>query len=258
VVVQCTTLAESVIESELFGHTRGAFTGAIQDSIGKLEVAEGGTLFLDEIGDISLHAQAKLLRFLQDKVFLRVGGTKEITVNTRVIAATNKKLEEAVSQGEFREDLYYRLNMFECTIAPLRYRKEDLPVLIQRLLEETQDLKKTAGQIPSGVMQLLLSYHWPGNIRQLRNVIERLLILSQGRDMLESDLPESIHRPSTAASTVSGTVAEKRERLCSLQELEREHIQLVLSRETNLEKAAEILGITSVTLWRKRKEYGLQ
>jgi NtrC-family two-component system response regulator AlgB len=251
VVVQCTSLTESLLESELFGHVKGAFTGAAADAPGKLEMAEGGTLFLDEIGDISLSGQAKLLRFLQDKVFERVGGTKEISVNTRIIAATNRNLEEAVAHGQFREDLYYRLGVFECKLVPLRFRKEDLPVLIVRILEELAERsKQPQPEIPKAVMRTLLAYTWPGNIRQLRNVIERLVMLAGGRAVTENDLPESLLRPTVAA--LPG------ERLPTLEEVERNHIELVLSRESSLEKAAEVLGITTVTLWRKRKEYGLQ
>ncbi len=253
VTVQCTTLAESILESELFGHVRGAFTGALHDTSGKLEQADGGTLFLDEIGDISLAGQMKLLRFLQDRVFQRVGGHDDISVDTRIIAATNKKLDEAVKNGTFREDLYFRLNVLECTLVPLRHRREDAPVMIHRIYRELRSKigETSPATIPENVMRRLLEYSWPGNIRELRNVLERLLMLSAGRDIQESDLPDSILNRRISGKTDEGPII-------SLEELERHHIERALSQESNLEKVAKSLGITTVTLWRKRKEYGLQ
>lgn len=247
VTIQCTSLAESLLESELFGHVKGAFTGASTDKKGKLELADHGTLFLDEIGDLPPLGQSKLLRFLQEKVFEKVGGNEEISVDTRIITATNKNLEEAVKEGRFRDDLYYRLNILECTLVPLRFRREDIPVLIQRLLE---DIAKTPVKLPDEVMKVLLTYHWPGNVRELRNVLERMIMLSNGRDPSLTDLPGSllqapVHYHDSATP------------LLSLEDVEREYIQRVLAVEHNLEKAAQILGITTVTLWRKRKQYGL-
>ncbi|MGZ3711000.1 MAG: sigma-54-dependent transcriptional regulator [Bdellovibrionota bacterium] len=253
-VVNCTTLAETLLESELFGHAKGAFTGATQDHMGKLEAANHGTVLIDEVGDLSLNGQARLLRFLQEKVIERVGSNTPITLDVRVIAATNKNLEEAVKEKKFREDLYYRLNMFECSLVPLRFRKEDLPVLIERFFQE---LLVTSGisekkTIPDSVQKLLLGYSWPGNVRELRNVLERIVLLAKDREIRTDDLPDSIRegqRPKRS-SGIEGP-------LKTLGELERENIERVLSVETNLEKAAQILGITTVTLWRKRKEYGL-
>lgn len=254
VVVNCTSLAESLMEAELFGHVKGAFTGAIQNRTGKLEEANGGTLFLDEIGDLPLSGQAKLLRFLQEKVIERVGSNKAIEIDARVIAATNKNLVEAVKSGQFREDLYYRLNVFECNIVALRFRKEDLPVLIEKFLREFSSSahhEKTLALTPE-LNQKLLDYSWPGNIRELRNVIERLVFLASSNGALRSeDLPESIQRAGMATSVASETS------LKSLEEVERDHIAKILAVENNMEKAAHILGITTVTLWRKRKEYGL-
>jgi NtrC-family two-component system response regulator AlgB len=250
VTVYCTTLAETLLESELFGHAKGSFTGATQDKAGKLEAADGGTLFLDEVGELSPNGQTKLLHFLQDRVFQRVGESREIEVDTRVIAATNKNLPEAVAAGKFREDLYYRLNVLECILPPLRHRREDLPVLIERIVEEIARERRVSATLPDPVTKALLAYHWPGNIRELRNVIERILMLSQGREPQLADLPESVLRPAAAPAPASGE-------LLSLEELEKRHIALVLSKTDNLEKAAEILGITTVTLWRKRKELGL-
>lgn len=252
VTVYCTTLSESLLESELFGHAKGSFTGAIQDKIGKLELANGGTLFLDEIGELSLHGQTKLLRFLQERVFERIGSNKEVSVNARIVAATNKNLTEAVSQGKFREDLYYRLNILECEVPPLRQRREDLPILIERIAFDVgASINADYFQVTNGpIREALLSYRWPGNIRELRNVIERLAMLSKGREMQLSDLPEALLKP--RATIKSDT------QLVSLDELEKRHVREVLAKSDNLEQAAEILGITTVTLWRKRKEYGIQ
>jgi NtrC-family two-component system response regulator AlgB len=252
VTVNCTTLSENLIESELFGHVKGAFTGAVSDHVGKLEYANHGTLFIDEVGELSPNGQTKLLRFLQEKVIERVGGNKSITLDVRVIAATNRNLEEAVKDGSFREDLYYRLNMFECSLVPIRYRKEDLPVLIQRFLKEflvksgTNSLK----EIPKNVLDPLLKYNWPGNIRELKNTIERIVLLSSGREFSLDDLPDAVLK-GDSKPTSQETVYR------SLDDVEREHIARVLSVENNQERAAEILGITTVTLWRKRKQFGL-
>lgn len=252
VVVNCTSLAESLLESEIFGHVKGAFTGAIQDKPGKFELAHHGTLFLDEIGDLSLGAQAKLLRFLQEKVIERVGSNQTVSVDARVIAATNKNLEEAVAEGRFREDLYYRLNIFECTLVPLRHRKEDLPVFIQRFAQEFSDASHLdrVPSLPTSVLEVLNKYDWPGNVREIRNVMERLILLSVGREIQVADLPEKIIRARTAPPG-------KNEPLVTLEEASKRHIEHVLALEPNLDKAAEILGITKVTLWRRRKEYGL-
>ncbi len=253
ITVYCTTLTESLLESELFGHVKGSFTGATQDKKGKFELAHEGTLFLDEIGDLSPNAQAKLLRFLQDKVFEPVGSNGEMRVNTRVIAATNKDLSEAVKQGKFREDLYYRLNIFESTLAALRFRMEDLPVFIEKFLNEFQKrgILTTKPEISGEVLEAFKNYSWPGNIRELQNVLERLVILSSHREIRLEDLPDSLIHPKKQIRSDS-------KEMIPLEELARNHIEHVLSREKNLEKAAEILGITPVTLWRKRKEYGLE
>lgn len=255
VTVYCTTLTESVLESELFGYVRGAFTGANQDKAGKLEQADGGTLFLDEIGDLSPNAQAKLLRFLQEKVIERVGGIETIKINARVITATNKNLQVAVEEGKFREDLFYRLNMLDCHIVPLRHRRDDIPVLISRFLRDaslSQGLHSII-DIPKEVYDKLVAHNWNGNVRELKNTIERLVILSLGRQIDISDLPKSIMHPKEATSTLPLNARE----LKPLEEVEREYIASVLLVESNFEKAAAILGITPVTLWRKRKQYGL-
>jgi DNA-binding NtrC family response regulator len=251
VTVQCTSLAESLLESELFGHRKGAFTGAISDKKGKLELADGGTLFLDEIGDLPLAGQSKLLRFLQEKVFERVGSNDEISVDTRIIVATNKNLEEAVTQGKFRDDLYYRLNILESVLTPLRFRREDLPVLVQRLWQETLSKRlASVERLSDSFVKVLVNYSWPGNLRELGNALERVAMLAEGREPQLSDLPEAVCRKPEGRARANGPVI-------SLEELERDHIRYALSVETNLERVAEMLGITTVTLWRKRKEYGL-
>ena len=254
-VVNCTTLAESLLESELFGHAKGAFTGASQEHVGKLEAANHGTVLIDEVGDLSLSGQTKLLRFLQEKVIERVGSNRPVELDVRVIAATNRNLEVAVTEGKFREDLYYRLNIFECALVPLRHRKQDLPVLIHRFHREMSIVSGNSevAPIPDLVSKFLLNYPWPGNIRELRNVMERLVLLSQGREIRTDDLPDSIREGSKRK--IAGGAGEP---LQSLEAVEREHVERVLSLEPNLEKAAHILGITTVTLWRKRKEYGLK
>jgi len=253
VTVQCTSLAESLLESELFGHVKGAFTGAIQDKKGKLEVAGGGTLFLDEIGDLPPTGQAKLLRFLQDRVFERVGGTEEVRVDVRIIAATNKHLEEAVRVGSFREDLYYRLNILETTLLPLRYRKEDIPIYVQRFLREIFGVGEPR-PVPATILKVLLAYSWPGNIRELRNSIERLVMLSRGREMTVNDLPEAVQGRDSRRSDGDPVSPPIR----SLEDVERDHIKRALELEDNLERVAHALGITPVTLWRKRKQFGLK
>jgi DNA-binding NtrC family response regulator len=251
VVVNCTTIAESLLESELFGHVKGAFTGAIQDHLGKFELANHGTVFIDEVSDLSLNGQTRLLRFLQEKVVERVGSNKSIPLDVRVVAATNRNLEDAVKEGKFREDLYFRLNIFECPLVPLRYRKDDLPVLIQRFLKEFSVRANLVSvkKAPEGVMKKLSDYSWPGNVRELRNVIERLILLSGDREMSVEDLPESVKK--------AETVQEPKSELRTIEDVEREHIGKILQHEQNQEKAAKILGITTVTLWRKRKQYGL-
>jgi DNA-binding NtrC family response regulator len=252
VVVNCTTIAESLLESELFGHVKGAFTGAIQDHLGKFELAHHGTVFIDEVSDLSLNGQTRLLRFLQEKVVERVGSNKSIPLDVRVIAATNRNLEEAVKEGKFREDLYFRLNIFECQLVPLRYRKDDLPVLIQRFVKEfsIRAQHATIKKIADPVMKKILDYSWPGNVRELRNVIERLILLAGDREMSLEDLPESVKKSGSQSRQVS-------EELRTIENVEREHIEKILEHEQNQEKAAKILGITTVTLWRKRKQYGL-
>ena len=265
VEVTCTTLAESLFESEVFGHVRGAFTGAVRDRAGKFESADGGTLFLDEIGELSLSSQAKLLRFLEDRVIERVGDNKPLRLNVRVLAATNRDLAVMVREGRFREDLYYRLNVFECRIPPLRERRGDIEPLARRLLlraveygEKGQAGERKPPVLSEPVREALLAHDWPGNTRELRNVMDRLALLAAGREATPADLPPAF-LPSAdgAPETEAADFGVGHGRILTLRELEERHIRRVLGLGVSLERAAELLGVTGVTLWRKRKELGL-
>lgn len=251
--VTCTALAESLFESEVFGHVRGAFTGAVRDHAGKFELAEGGTLLLDEIGELSSAAQAKLLRFLEDRVVERVGDNKPVRLDVRILAATNKDLGQLCREGRFREDLYYRLNVFECVVPPLRERPEDILVLAVRFFRAAalRHGGEAPVNMPAPFVHALLAHPWPGNVRELRNVMERAALLALGREPGLADLPLSVQALGSEQHLVSQA------RVVTLRELEEAHIRRVLAMEPNQARAAEILGITTVTLWRKRKEMGL-
>jgi NtrC-family two-component system response regulator AlgB len=250
VTVNCPTLSEELLASELFGHTRGAFTGAVSEQVGRVESAQGGTLFLDEIVEISIALQAKLLRFLQDKEFERIGETKTRRADVRVIAATNRNLEADVKAGRFREDLFFRLNVIELTMPPLRERPEDILALARHFAaffaKASNQPTKT---LSSSAEEALLSYGWPGNIRELRNTIERATIL----------WPAQVLEPAAFSNRV--TEHHTGPRLggpFTLEEIEREHIQRVIAAAPTLDEAARILGIEPSTLWRKRKKQGEQ
>lgn len=251
VLVNCTTLSDQLLESELFGHMRGAFTGAVKDKPGRLEAAGGGAVFLDEIGDLSPALQTKLLRFLQERRFERVGGTQTIEVDARVIAASNRDLEQQVAAGYFREDLFYRLNVFSLRPPALRERAEDVTLLIERFLAAAALRNRRPGlKLASEAMEALGRYHWPDNLRELRNAIERAAVMSRSDVIAREDLPDRVLRPPSEPRvhpTTAGT----------LEDLEREHIRSVLAESVTLEEAAETLGISPTTLWRKRKRYGI-
>jgi len=199
--INCVGLSKELLESELFGHERGAFTGAHQLKRGKMELANRGTVFLDEVGDISQELQAKLLRFLQEREFERVGGTKPISVDIRIIAATNSDLEASVTTGHFREDLFHRLNVVPITLPPLRERKEDIPALSQYFLQKySVETRKHFNEITKEAQEILLAYDWPGNVRELANVIERSIVLGQGPKITVEELPERIASRETEAS----------------------------------------------------------
>ena len=247
VEVACTTLSEHLLESELFGHVRGSFTGAFKDKPGRLEAADGGTVFLDEIGDLPLALQVKLLRFLQEKTFERVGGAETIEINARIIAATNQNLEQFVRDKRFREDLYYRLNVIEIRVPPLRDRSGEIIPLAEYYIERSaQSHHRTALKLSDEARAALSGYSWPGNIRELKNLIERAVVLSRGDTITLSDLPDKVL--ATSRREDSGL---------TLEEIERRHIQLVLEQAVTLEEAADMLGINVATLWRKRRRYGL-
>jgi two-component system, NtrC family, response regulator AlgB len=252
VVVNCTTLSEQLLESELFGHVRGAFTGAMKDKPGRLEAADGGTVFLDEIADLSASLQTKLLRFLQEQSFERVGGNRTIQVDARIIAASNRNLEAEVKAHRLREDLYYRINVITLRVLPLRERREDIIPLAQWILRGASLRNRRAPmKLSPEAEQALKSYHWPGNVRELRNVLERAVVLSRSDAIGVNDLPDSVFR---ATSDVFPAL----ESAASLEEVEREHIARVLAQSATLEEAAAALGINVTTLWRKRKRYRIE
>jgi NtrC-family two-component system response regulator AlgB len=247
VQVACTTLSEHLLESELFGHVRGSFTGAIKDKPGRLEAAEGGTVLLDEIGDLTPVVQSKLLRFLQERTFERVGGAQTIKVDARIIAATNQNLEQLVKEKRFREDLYYRLNVIELTVPALRDRPGEALKLAEHFTSQAALLHhKKVQSLEPEARDALASYSWPGNIRELRNVMQRAVILSRGETITLSDLPDKIL--ATPGKIDHGL---------TLEQMERKHIEVVLEQAVTLEEAAEMLGINVATLWRKRRRYGL-
>jgi DNA-binding NtrC family response regulator len=250
--LHCAALTESLLESELFGHEKGAFTGAIARKRGRFELAHLGTLFLDEIGEINQNVQIKLLRVLEEKKFERVGGEDTVEVDVRLIAATNRDLKEAITRGAFREDLYYRLNVVNIHIPPLRDRKEDIPLLAAAFLKEfVQENGKPIEGIDAKARLALYNYSWPGNVRQLRNSIESAVVLSKGTTITLDDLPPNL-RGDTGSDSLRLPVG------ASLADVEREVIRSTLAREGgNKSRTAEILGIGRKTLHRKIEEYGL-
>jgi NtrC-family two-component system response regulator AlgB len=252
VTISCTTLAEHLLESELFGHVKGAFTGAWKDKPGRLEAAHGGTVFLDEVGDLPPELQAKLLRFLEEHRFERVGGAETIEVDARVVAATNHDLEAAVRAGRFREDLFFRMNVVAVTLPPLRERVADLPTLTDHLQTSlaARHRRGTLRLAPEA-RAVLAAYRWPGNVRELVNVLERAIVLSREDTIRADDLPDRLLAPPPAAAGTAPTAL-------SLEELERRHIEQVLAESATLEDAAARLGINPTTLWRKRKRYGIE
>jgi DNA-binding NtrC family response regulator len=250
--LHCAALTESLLESELFGHEKGAFTGAIARKRGRFELAHLGTLFLDEIGEINQNVQIKLLRVLEEKKFERVGGEETVEVDVRLIAATNRDLKEAIANGSFREDLYYRLNVVNIHIPPLRERKEDIPLLVAAFLKEfSQENTRQIDGIDAKARLALYNYSWPGNVRQLRNSIESAVVLCKAATITLDDLPPNIRGESGADSLRLPVGA-------SLAEVEKEVIRSTLAREGgNKSRTAEILGIGRKTLHRKIEEYGL-
>jgi formate hydrogenlyase transcriptional activator len=254
--VNCATLPANLIESELFGHERGAFTGAMERKIGRFELADGGTIFLDEIGELPVELQAKLLRVLQEGEFERLGNPKTMKVNVRIIAATNRNLQKAIEEKEFREDLYYRLNVFPIITPPLRERKEDIPLLIKHFIKKYEGkMGKKINDVQEEVTDALVAYDWPGNIRELENLIERALILTQGNTLTYGDWVPIIKEKEQTTQAVGSAVAKK------LEVLEKEHIIATLlstNWKVSGEKgAAKILGLNATTLEARMKKLGI-
>ena len=250
VSINCAALTETLLESELFGHVRGAFTGAVRDKAGLFEVAGSGTIFLDEIGEIAPTVQAKLLRALQEREIRRVGAERSIRVHARVVAATNRDLRAAVDAGTFREDLYFRLGAFVITVPPLRDRREDIPPLVHNfLVRAASRMKKDVSSVSADAMTALMNYRWPGNVRELEHAVERAVILANNPNIRVRDLPPEVtqkSRPRAGDDTLD------------LQEQERVMIERALERfGGNRRKAAEALNISTVTLWRRMKQFGI-
>jgi len=248
VTVNCGALPEGILESELFGHERGAFTGAQYRRKGKIELADGGTLFLDEVGNISMKTQMDLLRVLETKQFTRVGGNEIIKVDFRVICATNKDLEKAIADGTFREDLYYRLNVFTIVVPPLRERKSDIPLMANYFVKKyARAMGKQITAVSSEAMDVLVRYDWPGNVRELENAIERAMVVGAPPCISPESLPFQL--------------VEKKKKVAggSLASMEKEHIhETLLGNSWNISRSADILGIDRVTLYNKIAKYGLQ
>ncbi len=242
--VNCAALPENLLESEIFGHVKGAFTGAFKDREGRFELADGGTVFLDEIGEIPQSSQVKLLRFLQDREFERLGENVTRKVDVRVIAATNRKLSESLAEGNFRDDLYYRLNAVRLNLPALRDRPEDILLLVTHFLRKLSP-QREIGLSPDA-LKILAAYRWPGNVRELENVMERAVLLARQGTI------EPVHLPAEFQEPDKNSMA-----LGSLEMIERQHIQKVLRTARDLDDAAKILEIDPATLWRKRKKYGL-
>lgn len=256
IAVNCQALSENLLESELFGHEKGSFTGALDKRIGRFEEASGGTLFLDEIGEIPVSTQVKLLRAIETKSIERIGRNKPISIDIRIISATNRDIENAIAEGSFRKDLFYRINTIMIDIPPLRERKEDLPMLIDFFLEKSKvEQKKRIDKIEDGVMDFLLTYDYPGNIRELKNIIERLVVLSQDGFISVGDLPKYKKSPSIETCSNDEIVPLRNYR----KGIEAEYIGMVIEKcNGNLSEAARCLNITRRQLFNKVVEYNLK
>lgn len=249
VTLNCATLSEELLASELFGHVKGAFTGAISDKVGKVELADKGTLFIDEIGELPLSLQSSLLHFLQYHEFERVGDPKPKKVDVRVIVASNRNLDSMIEEGLFREDLFFRLSVVELHIPPLRERKEDILLLVEHFLDKFSLINGKGGlRFDQSSLQAMMSYRWPGNVRELMNVIERCVILAEEKTISANLLPRRILEEKKDENFHLGM---------TLAEVEKDYIQRVLQEASSQQEAAEILGIDPATLWRKRKKYGI-
>jgi NtrC-family two-component system response regulator AlgB len=248
--IACPTLSPQLLESELFGHAKGAFTGAVVDNPGRIASSDGGTLFLDEIGDLPVNLQPKLLRFVQDREYERVGEARTRRANVRIVAATNIDLEDAVRAGRFREDLLYRIKVVQLDLPPLRERPEDIMPLAEGFLSELRREKNVSGFSPAATAAIR-GYPWPGNIRELRNVVERALILCRG------ELIGVEHLPGNVSTTPPSDQDVRPGDFVPLDKLEELHIRRVLAQARSLDEAAKVLGVDVATLWRRRKKYGI-
>jgi len=256
VPVDCGSLVPTLIESELFGYVKGAFTGAVQSKEGLLALAQGGTVFLDEVGELPVDLQAKLLRALQEKEIRPVGSTKQVPINVRILAATNRDLEKAVAQGEFRRDLYFRLNVLSLRIPPLRERCEDIPLLAQTFLERVSRVSGSKHELSDDAMNALLAYDWPGNVRELENCVERCCAMNSGPMIGTADLPASIPA-SVKAVSGQGSNGEPDRKIAPIFNLEKQAILAAIAQlHGDKLRAAKLLGIGKTTLYRKLKEYG--
>jgi len=261
IAVNCSAIVETLLESELFGHEKGSFTGAISRKQGKFELARYGTVFLDEISEMSLNLQAKLLRVLQEMEFERVGGKDRVRVNARIIAATNKDLKTMVKENKFRDDLYYRLNIVSVRLPPLRERREDIGPLVDYLLAKiNKDLHKRVIGVSDEMMNIFMRYSWPGNIRELENLLVRALVVAKGQVLVRSDFPELMNEgleKENPEKEVGGI--EKSGQPLTLDEVEEQHIRNVLKRNSTLNKGeiCDILGISRPTFERKLEKYGI-
>ena len=253
VAVNCAAIPSELLESELFGHEKGSFTGAVATKMGKFELATGGSLFLDEVGSMRLDLQAKILRALQEREIERVGGTRTIKIDVRVIAATNRELKKAVEEGTFREDLYYRLNVVPITLPDLKDRQEDIPLLANHFVQKfSQESNPNIREISKEAMAILLSHSWPGNVRELENVIERAVTLGRGPAILPADLPPHL---AGGADPLERALAKE----ATLEDLERDYIGVILRRTKGHQiRASSILGIDRRTLYRKIRRYNIK
>lgn len=246
VAVNCSAIPENLFESEMFGHIKGAFTNALKDRIGRVELADSGTLFLDEVADIPKSMQVKLLRFLQNMEYERVGESITRKVDIRIIAATNKKVEEELKSGNLREDFYYRIAGITINLPPLRERKEDIPLLLNYFIKKYSPEKEY--KVEDSVIKFLVEYDWPGNIREFENVVKRLLIFTKDNLIRQNYLPIEI---------LNFNPTKSQPRILTIEELEKQHIKEILKIASSLKEAAQILGISETTLWRKKKLYNL-
>ena len=254
VAFNCGSFTDELMANELFGHEKGAFTGAVQEKKGLLETADGGTVFLDEIGDMPMSMQVKLLRVIQEKELLRVGGVEPLPVDVRFIAATHRDLQQDVQAGNFRQDLYYRLNVIALRLPPLIERIDDIPLLVNHFLaQKSRAMKKSIDAVEPEAMDLLCRYSWPGNVRELENIMERAVALENGPIIRVADLPDYIH------NLTIETYRHAPSQIPSLEDQEKRYIQWVLEKSAgNKTKAAKIMGIDRVSLWRKLKRYGIE